>query len=91
MSATKTQPSPTKQKRGVATVEMPTARPIQWPETGVATYDDAAMFLQLSTRTIKRLVSAGKLTPISVSRRAVRLSWAQLRKYAELPAAPDPS
>jgi excisionase family DNA binding protein len=52
-----------------------------WPETGLATYEDAAKFLKVSTRTVKRYVKAGVLNAARQSRQVVRLSWSQLRAF----------
>ncbi len=54
---------------------------ITWPTDGMATYDQAAGFLQISKRSIERLVSKGELNTSNVSRRCVRVPWADLHEF----------
>lgn len=57
------------------------ARPQTYPESGLADYDEAAVFLRISRRTLERRVAAGDLSPVKQSPRCVRLRWEDVRKY----------
>lgn len=60
-------------------------RRLQYPESGLADYEEAAGFLKISRRTLERRVKAGDFSPIKQSPRCVRLRWEDLRSYKGKP------